>query len=124
MSRVTHHSICWHLYMGSVSRGLAATRKCSLPHICQPEPRVRRTAATRRRIMEGLGARPVDTLDKRTLRFVGSSDRSNEHLQSYDVDGAPEVHITDLKYIGSYNWTDEWVPTIVVPGARHSRNTC
>lgn len=73
--------------------------------------------------MEGLSARPVDTLDKRTLHFVGGSDRSSDLAPPFDVDAAPEVGITDLEYLGSYNWTDERVPTIVVPGAAPSTDS-
>ena len=28
----------------------------------------------------------------------------------------PEVKITDVEYIGSYNWTNHNTPTIIVPG--------
>ena len=109
-------------HMSSISCGLSATRKRLLPYTLQPASRARHVAATRRNIMEGLGARPVDTLDKRTLHFTGGSDRSSENLKSYNADARPEVRITDLEYIGSYNWTDERVATIVVPGVLHSQH--
>jgi len=28
----------------------------------------------------------------------------------------PEVTVTDVEYIGSYNWTNRDTPTIIVPG--------
>ncbi|PCH40482.1 hypothetical protein WOLCODRAFT_143128 [Wolfiporia cocos MD-104 SS10] len=57
--------------------------------------------------------------------------RANQHIMSglrqhsgpirtfvkpEEVDG-PDVVITDLKYIGSYNWTNNETPTMIVPGS-------
>ena len=32
----------------------------------------------------------------------------------------PEVKVTDVEYIGSYNWTNRDTPTIIVPGMCNS----
>ncbi|PCH40480.1 hypothetical protein WOLCODRAFT_117364 [Wolfiporia cocos MD-104 SS10] len=52
-----------------------------------------------RDILSGLRPGPVQTFDKPEI-----------------VDG-PDVVITDLKYIGSYNWTNHATPTMIVPGS-------
>lgn len=52
-----------------------------------------------RRILDGLSSTPLQTIS------IASPQTSDK-----------EVKITDLKYIGSYNWLDKPSPTIIVPG--------
>ncbi|KAF8073568.1 hypothetical protein FPV67DRAFT_1478431 [Lyophyllum atratum] len=53
-----------------------------------------------RHILEGLSETPLQTITKPPS---GSSDA--------------EVKVTDLQYVGSYNWLDKPTPTIIVPGS-------
>jgi hypothetical protein len=49
--------------------------------------------------MQGLFSTPLQTIAKLA---ANASDK--------------EVEIKDLQYVGSYNWTDNIDPTIIVPG--------
>jgi hypothetical protein len=77
--------------------------------------------------MGGLAAKPVDALDRRTLRFVGSVDSAGGQAladaPSFDAAAASEVAVSDFRYVGSYSWTGEKSPTVLVPGKPLLRST-
>ena len=60
-----------------------------------------------RDIMEGLHTTPLQTI---TIPLPG------------DEDG--DIKITDYDFIGSYNWTNNTTPTIIVPGMYNLLSSC
>jgi hypothetical protein len=70
--------------------------------------------------MTGLVPKPVDTLDKHALRFIGGVERLGKVQSAFDVDAAGEPSITDVQCVGSYNWVEAKAPTIVVPGTQRA----
>jgi hypothetical protein len=68
--------------------------------------------------MDDLETLALGTLHRRTLRFVqGAGGTGHEDLPEFQVADCADVEVDDLRYVGSYCWTDQDHPTILVPGA-------
>ncbi|KAI0671204.1 hypothetical protein C8Q78DRAFT_1131581 [Trametes maxima] len=63
---------------------------------------VAQTLPADRYIKDGLNSRPLRTLEKPQVTAIR---------------GAGAIKPENLKYLGSYNWVEEEVPTIIVPGS-------
>lgn len=57
--------------------------------------------------MEGLHTTPLQTI---TIPLPGDEDE--------------DIKITDYNFIGSYNWTNNTTPTIIVPGMYNLLSSC
>lgn len=66
-----------------------------------PSPVPQSSLPPDRSLIEGLAKEAIKAVDKPS---------------STTVDKDKEVKITDFEYIGSYNWTKDETPTIIVPG--------
>jgi hypothetical protein len=86
------------------------------PHPTPPSVPIPRASRTRD-FMHELRPEMVGTIDKRTFRFVHSTDLSSLGDEAgFDVDGAPDVTISQMEYAGSYSWIHAISPTMLVPG--------
>jgi hypothetical protein len=65
-------------------------------------------------ITDGLRESMTGVFDNRSLRFIEDVDRAATLPDP--VLPAHDVSIQNVKCIGSYNWTDDEIPTILVPG--------
>jgi hypothetical protein len=70
---------------------------------------------------EGLGPVPLGRFDNRALRFVGAvgslpGQTTQAQSSEHSTNDPADVVITQVRALGSYNWTGEQEPNIIVPG--------
>jgi hypothetical protein len=65
---------------------------------------------------EGLAAASLGTIDRNTLRFVGAEQGIEQGAPEPLVLPTNTVEVTNVKALGSYNWSGETAYKIIVPG--------
>lgn len=64
---------------------------------------------------DGLAANPLGTIDRNTLRFIGAEQEIGQEPIQLPVD---TVQVTNVRALGSYNWSGQSAPLILIPGTR------
>jgi hypothetical protein len=82
----------------------------------------------KRQFLGGLSSEPLGHFDRSTLTFVSAGRTAPEPADISPL-SPPKVlpdivHVDELRFLGSYSWTDSADPTIMVPGAIHRSLTC
>jgi hypothetical protein len=75
----------------------------------------------RRSFQEGLRPVPLGRFDNRALRFIGAvgslpGQTTQAQPSEHGTNDPADVVITQVRALGSYNWTGEQEPNIIVPG--------